>query len=166
MPIEGASDALRAAKEAHAEAWDALRHVRCAQVDEAVFQMPRDELRGPLPRPSAARADVLSLGDHRTPVGLPRRRPAFRAVSEAEEGEQISARALEEHLELYRAETPFARAGRARATRGPWVAVPISIQSVNALDLLGFEPRRERGGSSSSSEDGRQTEWSARSAGT
>ncbi len=38
VPIEGASEALRAAKEARAEAWDVLRHVRCAQLDEAVFE--------------------------------------------------------------------------------------------------------------------------------
>ena len=38
VAIEGASEALRAAKSAHAEAWDVLRHVRCAQLDEAVFQ--------------------------------------------------------------------------------------------------------------------------------
>jgi hypothetical protein len=38
VPIEDASDALRAAKETRAEVWDVLRHVRCAQLDEAVFE--------------------------------------------------------------------------------------------------------------------------------
>lgn len=38
VPVEGASNSLRVAKEARAEAWDVLRHVRCAQLDEAVFQ--------------------------------------------------------------------------------------------------------------------------------
>jgi hypothetical protein len=37
-PIEGASSALRAAKDARAEAWDVLRHVRCAQLDGAVYE--------------------------------------------------------------------------------------------------------------------------------
>ena len=38
IPIEGASEALRSAKAARAEAWDVLRHVNCAQLDNAVFE--------------------------------------------------------------------------------------------------------------------------------
>jgi hypothetical protein len=38
VPLEGASDALRAARDAKLEAWDVLRHVACAQLDEGVFQ--------------------------------------------------------------------------------------------------------------------------------
>ena len=38
VPIEGASDALRATKDARAEAWDVLRHVRCAELAAPIFE--------------------------------------------------------------------------------------------------------------------------------
>lgn len=38
VPHDGATDELRAAKSAHAEAWTVLRHVRCAELDPAVAE--------------------------------------------------------------------------------------------------------------------------------
>lgn len=145
VPLEGASDALRSAKEAHAEAWDVLRNVRCAQLDEAVFQRlassfeDRFRVLRLLAREyfPAERSGRLwdFLGDDLPSV----------PVSRAAEGEQISERALEEHLELHWSETPFARSGVELARREVhgWPCRQV-FTPVNAIDLLGFESGARR----------------------
>jgi hypothetical protein len=144
VPIEGASEALRAARDVHAEAWDVLRHVRCAQLDGDVFGM--------LASSFEARFKVLRLLATRY---FPRETsgrlwewlgddlPA--AVPVAREGEQISERALEEHLELHWSETPFAARGveLANRERHGWPSRQV-FTPVNAIDLLGFEPVHRR----------------------
>ena len=145
VPIEGASDGLRAARDAHAEAWDVLRHVRCAQLDEAVFDRlaTRFEDRFRVLRllalryfPKETSGRVWEyLGDDLATAEL----------SIAREREQISERALEEHLELHWAESPFARNGVELARREihGWPCRQV-FTPVNAIDLLGFEPRARR----------------------
>ncbi len=145
VPIEGASNALRAARAARAEAWDVLRHVRCAQLDEAVYQrlvtsfedrfrVLRVLARTYFPPETSGRLWDF-LGDDLPPV----------PVSRAAEGEQISERALEEHLERNWQETPFAEAGVELARREVhgWPCRQV-FTPVNAIDLLGFEPSARR----------------------
>lgn len=145
VPIEGASDALRAAKEARAEAWDILRHVRCAQLDEAVFQRLASSFedrfrvlrllaRAYFPPERSGRLWDF-LGDDLPSV------PVLRVA----EGEQIAERALEEHLEQHWAETPFARAGveLARREAHGWPCRQV-FTPVNSIDLLGFEAKARR----------------------
>ncbi len=61
------------------------------------------------------------------------------------EGDQISERALEEHLELHWTETPFARNGVELARREVhgWPCRQV-FTPVNAIDLLGFEPAAKK----------------------
>jgi hypothetical protein len=145
VPIEGASEALRSARDAHAEAWDVLRHVRCAQLDEAVFERlatsfeERFRVLRILARryfPSETSGKLWDyLGDDLAPVSVP----------VAAEGDQISERALEEHLELHWDETPFARTGveLARREKHGWPCRQV-FTPVNSIDLLGFEPAARR----------------------
>jgi hypothetical protein len=145
VPIEGASDALRAARDAHAEAWDVLRHVQCAQPDEDVFRrlaasfedrfrVLRLLARGYFPTETSGKLWDY-LGDELPSIPAP----------VAAEGEQISERALEEHLEYHWGETPFAKAGVELARREVhgWPCRQV-FTPVNAIDLLGFEPRLRR----------------------
>lgn len=145
VPIEGASDALRDAKDARAEAWDVLRHVRCAQLDDAVFQrlatsfedrfrVLRTLARAYFPIETSGRLwDFLGedVEAARAPV--------------AAEREEVSERALEEHLELHWDETPFARSGVELAQREVhgWPCRQV-FTPVNAIDLLGFEAAASR----------------------
>jgi hypothetical protein len=145
VPIEGASDALRAARDARAEAWDVLRHVRCAQLDDSVFQRLaasfKDRFRALrlLSRryfPTETSGKLWDyLGDDLPAV------PVLRAA----EGDEISERALEEHLEQHWAETPFARSGveLARREAHGWPCRQV-LTPVNAIDLLGFEAKARR----------------------
>lgn len=145
VPIEGASEALRAAKDARDEAWDVLRHVRCAEIDQSVFerlaarfedrfQVLRLLARQYFPTETAGRLWDY-LGEDLPSVSVPR----------AAEGERISERALEEHLEVHWDETPFARHGveLARREKHGWPCRQV-FTPVNAIDLLGFEPEARR----------------------
>ena len=145
VPIEGASSALRAARDARAEAWDVLRHVRCAQLDEAVFDRlatsfeARFRVLRLLARSYFPTETSGTLWDY-----LGDDLPAA-PVPVAAEGEQISERALEEHLELHWDETPFSRGGvelARRETHG-WPCRQV-FTPVNAIDLLGFEAATRR----------------------
>jgi hypothetical protein len=145
VPVEGASDALRAAKEVRAEAWDILRHVRCAQLDGAIFERlatsfeDRFRVLRILARhyfPTETSGKLWDyLGDEMPSAPVPI----------AAEGEQISERALEEHLELHWDETPFARSGVELARREVhgWPSRQV-FTPVNSIDLLGFEPSARR----------------------
>ncbi len=145
VPVEGASEALRAAKDAHAEAWDILKHVICAQLDEQIFERlatsfeARFRALRVLARRYSPSETSGKLWDYLRDE-LPTV-PSLRAA----DGVQLTERALEEHLELHWDETPFARAGVELARRekhgcpGRQVFTP-----VNAIDLLGFEPARRR----------------------
>lgn len=145
VPIEGASDALRSARDTRAEAWDVLRHVRCAQLDEAVF--------GQLAASFEVRFRVLRILARRYfPPETSGRLWDYLGddlpsapVSVAAEGDQISERALEEHLELHWDETPFARNGieLARREKHGWPCRQV-FTPVNSIDLLGFESGARR----------------------
>ena len=145
IPIEGASAQLGAAKSAHAEAWDVLRHVRCAQLDGDVFRR--------LASDAHARTNVLQIlianyfptstsvriwelvGGDLSPLPLAR----------VTNGSTITEKALEEHLETHWQETPFAKSGvelSRRETNG-WPARQV-FTPVNSIDLLGFEPSLRR----------------------
>jgi hypothetical protein len=145
VPIEGASDALRAAEDERAEAWDVLRHVHCAQLDDAVFQrlatsfedrfrVLRLLARAYFPPQTSGRLWDF-LGDDLPAAPLPM----------AAEGEQFSERALEEHLELHWDETPFGKSGVKLARREVhgWPCRQV-FTPVNAIDLLGFESAARR----------------------
>jgi hypothetical protein len=145
VPIEGASEGLHSAKAARAEAWDVLRHVRCAQLDGAVFEQLASSFearfrvlrllaRAYFPTETSGRLWDY-LGDDLPPMPVPR----------VGEGDQISERALEEHLELHWTETPFARNGVELARREihGWPCRQV-FTPVNAIDLLGFEPASRR----------------------
>jgi hypothetical protein len=145
VPIEGASEALRSARDARAEAWDVLRHVRCAQLDEAIFERlavsfeDRFRVLRILARryfPSETSGKLWDyLGHDSAPVPVP----------VAAEGDQITERALEEHLELHWDETAFAKRGvelARRETHG-WPCRQV-FTPVNSIDLLGFEAAARR----------------------
>lgn len=145
VPIEGASEALRAARDAKAEAWDVLRHVRCAQLDEEIFQRLagsfQDRFRvlrllARLYFPTETSGRLWDyLGDDLPSPPVPC----------AAEGERISERALEEHLEVHWDETPFAEAGVELARREVhgWPCRQV-FTPVNAIDLLGYEAKARR----------------------
>lgn len=146
VPIEGASEALRAARDQKAEAWDVLRHVQCARLDEGIFERlaARFEDRVRVLQllwerydfPKDAALKLMRLVAQGEGEGAPR-------VPLAADGEDFTERALEEHLEQHWEETPFAEMGIALARRevhelpGRQVFTP-----VNAIDLLGY---REKG---------------------
>ncbi|MEI7705058.1 MAG: hypothetical protein WCK73_10730 [Deltaproteobacteria bacterium] len=145
VPIEGASAELRAAKASHAEAWDVLRHVRCAQLDEEIFAR--------LAADPAARTRVIQiLGANYFPGNTTKRLWDFLGedlpgpvVPVAAEGTSFTERALEEHLENHWHETPFARSGvelSRRETHG-WPGRQV-FTPVNSIDLLGFESAARR----------------------
>lgn len=109
IPIDGASAALRAARDARLEAWDVLRHVACAQLDEGVFRRLatrfEDRVRVLQLLWEAYFPPDAALKLMRFMVGGEARAPAPDA------GEDVSERALEEHLEAHWDETPFAAMG-------------------------------------------------------
>lgn len=139
IPIEGASASLRAARDAHAESWEILRHVRCAQLDVDVFAV--------LASSFEARVRVLHvLWEHYFPQDAALKLMRFMVAEEAATQPRVrpgddgfTERALEEHLERHWEETPFRKMGIALASRernglaGRQVMTP-----VNAIDLLGY----------------------------
>ncbi len=147
VPIEGADVALRHARDTGGEAWDILRHVKCAQLDEEVFAAlaGRLEARCRVLRLLAVRYFPVEtsgrlwhyLGNASDEAGPP--------APVAAEGGQISERALEEHLEIHWDETPFAGMGIELSRRevqglpGRQVFTP-----VNAIDLLGYQASKKR----------------------
>lgn len=144
VPHDGASEELRAAKVDHAEAWVVLRHVRCAELDDAVFQRLATNFEDRFrvlqllsqvyfPTETSIRIFTELLG---TPY----------VVTDSGEGrvsDRLTERALEEHIEQHWAETPFAALGvqlsRPETTGLPGRQV---LTPVNAIDLLGIRPER------------------------
>jgi hypothetical protein len=119
--------------------------VRCAQLDEAVlerlassfedrFRVLRLLARAYFPPERSGRLWDF-LGDDLPSV------PVLRVA----EGEHLSERALEEHLEQHWAETPFARAGveLARREAHGWPCRQV-FTPVNSIDLLGFDAKARR----------------------
>jgi hypothetical protein len=145
VPIDGASSALSAARDAHSEAWDVLRHVRCAQLDEDVYRRLATSFEDRFrvlqllarryfpPETSGRLFDLLGMDLLAVPV--PR----------AADGEMLTERALEEHLELHWSDTPFALSGVELASREKhgWPGRQV-FTPVNAIDLLGYEARARR----------------------
>jgi hypothetical protein len=143
VPIDGAP--LRAARDARAEAWDILRHVRCAQLDEDVYRRLATSFENRFrvlqllarryfpPETSGRLFDLLGMDLPAVPV------------PSAADGEMITERALEEHLELHWGDTPFARSGVELASREKhgWPGRQV-FTPVNAIDLLGYEARARR----------------------
>ena len=141
VPLEGASDAFRAAKDAHAEAWHILRHVSCARLPAGVFERlsMRFEDRvhalqalweAFLPPDAALKLMRFMTSEEDAAVPKP---------ASAIDIETLTERALEEHLELHWPQTPFARMGvslsrpEVNGFAGRQVFTP-----VNAIALLGF----------------------------
>jgi hypothetical protein len=147
VAIEGASDELRAAKSARAEAWVVLRHVRCAEMDESVFlrlaTRPEDRVHV-LEILAGAYFPVETVGGLWKLLGdssaMSRPQPDHVAEGSADD---LTERALEEHIETHWNETPFAGMGvelsRVESTGLPGRQV---LTPVNSIDLLGFHPQR------------------------
>jgi hypothetical protein len=139
VPLEGASDALRAARDARLEAWDVLRHVACAQLDEGVFQRLATRFED--------RVRVLQiLWEVYFPPDAALKLMRFMVGGEAPAaaqagGDDVSERALEEHLEAHWDETPFAAMGveLARPEKHGFAGRQV-FTPVNAIDLLGYRP--------------------------
>lgn len=143
IALEGAAGELQAAKAAHAEAWDVLRHVQCAQLDEAVFEQ--------LAADPKARARVLqTLSAYFPDEQLPRlwELVAEDAFAHGDGGAAprphsnvLTERALEEHLETHWGQTPFAHRGveLSRADKYGLAGRQV-LTRVNSIDLLGFAP--------------------------
>lgn len=130
VPIEGASAELRAARASHAEAWDVLRHARCAQLDEEIFAR--------LAANPAARTRVIRiLGANYFPGETTMRLWDFLGedlpgpvVPVAAEGTSFTERALEEHLETHWHETPLRQEwGGALPSRNAWLAGAAGIHA-------------------------------------
>jgi hypothetical protein len=149
VPIEGASEELRAAKSSKAEAWVVLRHVRCAEMDEEVFlrlaTRSEDRIRvleilarTYFPADTADRLWNL-VGDRSEVAQLQPDRVAEGSA------DTFTERALEEHLATHWHETPFAGMGvelsRVATTGLPGRQV---LTEVNSIDLLGFHPQRRQ----------------------
>lgn len=144
VPIEGASSELRAARDARAESWDILRHVRCAQLDAALF--------AELASRFDARVRVLQvLWETYFPADAALKVMRFVASEEqtvrprpGPDSDGFTERALEEHLERHWEETPFRKMGITLSSRkmtglpGRQVITP-----VNAIDLLGYRKREK-----------------------
>lgn len=170
VPLEGASSELRAARDAHSESWDILRHVRCAQLDPEVFHA--------LATRFDQRVRVLQiLWEGYFPPDAALKLMRFIASEEATarppagpSSDRFTERALEEHLERHWDETPFQEMGIQLASRerngmpGRQVITP-----VNAIDLLGyrrrakewwvFELKRGRPGDAVVGQVGRYLSW-------
>ena len=146
VPIEGAESSLRDARATGGEAWDVLRHVECAQLDEAVFAALASRFE--------ARVRVLQIlaveyfppetsGRLWNYLGVPSSGDGI--VWRPAKGDRLSERAVEEHLEVHWNDTQFAGMGVELAQReaqglpGRQVFTPVS-----AIDLLGLQPARRR----------------------
>lgn len=144
VPIEGASSELRAARDAHAESWEILRHVRCAQLDAGLF--------ADLASRFDARVRVLQvLWETYFPADAALKPMRFVASEEQTArpkpgpgSDGFTARALEEHLERHWEETPFRKMGITLSSREK-NSLPgrQAITPVNAIDLLGYCQREK-----------------------
>lgn len=138
IPIEGASDELRAARDAKAEAWDILRHVRCAKFSEEIFAQLASRF--------DARVRVLqTLWETYFPPDAALKLMRFMTSGDDTSAtggrarEHLTERALEEHLEHHWDETPFAEMGIELARREVHGLPARQVFTpVNAIDLLGY----------------------------
>jgi hypothetical protein len=145
IPIDGASAELRAARDVKAEAWDVLRHVRCAKLEPEVFDRLAAKFDARVRAlqilwetyfpPDAAMKLMRFMTQDEEALAAPG--PIF-----AREGHAFTEKALEEHLEQHWEETPFSQMGIELARRevhgfaGRQVFTP-----VNAIDLLGYREK-------------------------
>lgn len=145
IPIAGAAGKLAVAREVRAEAWDILKHVECARLDAAVYERlassfeDRFRVLQLLARRYFPAETTGKLFDY-LGMDLP-----FAPVPQAADADEISERALEEHIERHWNETPFAQSGveLARRERHGWPGRQV-FTPVNAIDLLGFEKNAKR----------------------
>lgn len=141
IPFEGASGALRSARASRAEAWEILRHVRCAVMDKNIFNELATNLE--------SRLRVLKLlwekylPPHATKIimsHLMSNKDEGGPSSKIKENDAITEKAFEEYLEQNWRKTPFARMGITLSQRdrhgypGRQVLTPVST-----IDLLGFQ---------------------------
>ncbi len=138
----GQSAGLAAIQAMGGEAWQVLKHVRCAQLDPPVFEALSSGFQNrfrvlqtliqayDLPRERTGLLwDLLSTEEERV------------KVPKAGEGVAMTERALEEHLETNWADTEFARLGIELSSEERF-GLPCRqvLTPLNTIDLLGFRP--------------------------
>lgn len=143
VPLDGATDELRAAKSSRAEAWVVLRHVRCAELDPVVFERLssnfEDRFRV-LQSLAATYFPPATSGRLWNVLGDPY---VIGDAGAGRVGERLTERALEEHLEANWDATPFATLG-VRLSEVNTTGLPGRqvLTPVNSIDLLGYRPER------------------------
>lgn len=148
VPLPGAGDALAHARGLGEAAHRVLRHVLCAELDEDVFAR--------LASDAFARMRVLiTLSDRWFPperclrlLNLVSNSPSdlpTPPVPLAADGDVLTEKALEEHLERNWSATPFAKDGYALDAVTRFGFSPRQhFTPVNAIDMLAYDPRRRR----------------------
>jgi len=146
VPLDGASEGLRAARAAGGAEWQVLKHVRCAELAPEVFQALASSFQNrfralqalvqayAFPRDRTGYLwDLLSTEEVRVKVPL------------AAEPVAITERALEQHLQDNWVDTPFARDLEIELASEERNGLPCRqvLTPRNTIDLLGYR-RRER----------------------
>lgn len=148
VPKRGEEEALAGSLADSAAARSVLRHVSCARLPEAVFARLAGD-------PDARIAVLRLLAATWFPPGAEAKlfavlgedllRLPEASVLRAAEPTYLTERAVEEHLEVNWAATPFAEMGVSLSTRsGTGLPGRQVLTPVNTIDLLGFEAARNR----------------------
>ncbi len=140
VPFDTAAEELDSARAVGMKTRDVMKHVECAQLDEPVFRALSEDAT------FVHRAIAVLLESY--PECVPPhtgtevlRLLAGAALSAPAGPENLSERAIEEHIERHWGETPFAKLGvnlsTVKATGLPGRQV---ITPAGTIDLLGFDP--------------------------